>query len=83
MLPMRPAEWRRYWLPRREKTILGVHIVGGYATELLSSAIVGVTQGMTVDDFERIIMPHPTMSELVREAVLDAEKRAIHKPKAK
>ena len=65
------------------KTILGVHIVGGYATELLSNAIVGVTQGMTVDDFERIIMPHPTMSELVREAVLDAEKRAIHKPKAK
>ena len=65
------------------KTILGVHIVGGYATELLSSAIVGVTQGMTVDDFERIIMPHPTMSELVWEAVLDAEKRAIHKPKAK
>lgn len=66
-----------------EKRVLGVHIMGGYATELLSSAIVGIAQGMTVDDFERVIMPHPTMSELVREAVLDVEHRAIHKPKAK
>lgn len=61
--------------------VIGVHIVGGYATELLSSAFTAMNLGATVDDFYHMIFPHPTLSELVKESVLAAKKMAIHIPK--
>lgn len=67
----------------RDGTILGVHIVGGYATELLSGALVAVNRPTTAEEFEDMIFPHPTMSELIKETVLAAEGRALHMPKVK
>lgn len=64
-------------------TILGVHIVGGYATELLSAALVAIHMHAAVADFEQMIFPHPTMSELIKEAVLATKNKALHIPKTK
>lgn len=66
---------------KSDRVVVGVHIVGGYATELLAGAIVAINKGATVNDFETMIFPHPTMSELIKEAVLATEKKAIHTPK--
>lgn len=68
---------------RSDGVVLGVHIVGGYATELLSGALAAINKGATVSDFEKMIFPHPTMSELIKEAVLATEDKAIHTPRAK
>ena len=68
---------------KKDGVVIGAHIVGGYATELLSGALVGINQKATVADFETMIFPHPTMSELVKEAVLATENMAIHTIKPK
>ena len=60
------------------REIVGVHIVGPYATELIVPAITAMNFNADIDDFERMLFPHPTLSEAVREAVSDAEKSSIH-----
>lgn len=61
--------------------LIGVHILGGYATELISSAIAAMNMNATISDFGKMIFPHPTLSELIKESVLSVKKRAIHTPK--
>jgi len=61
------------------KKIIGVHIIGLQATELIAQAGVLIGLEATVDDVKKVIFAHPTLSEIVMEAVEDLEKLAIHK----
>lgn len=47
--------------------ILGVHLIGSHATELIAEATLALNQGCTVEDISRSIHPHPTNSEIFRE----------------
>jgi len=58
--------------------ILGVHIVGPLAGELLAEAVVAMEFQASTEDLQRIIHGHPTLSEAVHEAALSADRRAIH-----
>lgn len=58
--------------------ILGVHIIGPHAGELLSEAVVAMSFGASSEDLARICHSHPTFSEATKEAALDVFKRAIH-----
>lgn len=58
--------------------ILGVHIVGPHATELLAEACVALRMEATVEELARTIHAHPTLSEGVMEAAHAAEGAAIH-----
>jgi dihydrolipoamide dehydrogenase len=58
--------------------ILGAHIVGPHATELIAEFVVGRHLEATVEEMERAMHPHPTLSEGVAEASLAALGRAIH-----
>jgi dihydrolipoamide dehydrogenase len=60
--------------------ILGVHIVGHCASELVAEAVSVMEFGGSSEDLGRTIHAHPTLSEAVKEAALDNEKRAIHIP---
>lgn len=57
--------------------ILGVHIVGPLAGELLAECVLAMEYGATCEDLQRTIHAHPTLSEAVHEAALAADKRAI------
>lgn len=59
--------------------LLGVHIIGPHASELIAEAALALHHGSAIDDFARVIHPHPTLTEAVKEAVLDARGEAIHK----
>ncbi len=59
--------------------ILGVHIVGPYASELIAEAVVAMEFSASAEDLARIVHAHPTLSEAVHEAALSVDKRAIHK----
>lgn len=63
-----------------EKTdrILGVHLVGPHAGDLLSEAVVAMSFGASSEDLARICHAHPTLTEVMKEACLDVEDRAIH-----
>ena len=59
--------------------ILGVHIVGPQASELIAEAVVAMEFHASAEDLARTIHAHPTLSEAVHEAALSVSKRAIHK----
>lgn len=58
--------------------ILGVHIVGPHAGDLLSEAVVAMSFGASAEDLARICHAHPTLTEVIKEACLDVDKRAVH-----
>jgi dihydrolipoamide dehydrogenase len=63
---------------KRYSEILGAHIVGSNATELIAEFVVGRHLESTVEELEKAIHPHPTLSEGVSEAALTALGRPIH-----
>lgn len=58
--------------------ILGVHIIGVNASELISEAVVAMEFGAASEDLARICHAHPTLSEVVHEAALACDKRPLH-----
>ena len=60
--------------------ILGVHMIGEHVTELLAQPLLAMTMESAVEDLAAVIMPHPTLSEVIKEAALDWDGRAIHLP---
>lgn len=58
--------------------ILGMHIIGPRATDLIAEGALAIEGEMTLDEIIDIIHSHPTVTETMREAALNAEKRAIH-----
>jgi len=58
--------------------LLGVHIVGNGASDLISEASLGIEMGAVADDLRLTIHPHPTLSEGVMEAAAAALGEAIH-----
>lgn len=60
------------------KRILGVHIVGAHAADLVHEAAVAMHGGVTVEDLATMIHAHPTFSEGLMEAAEDVEGMAIH-----
>ncbi|MEO6654532.1 MAG: dihydrolipoyl dehydrogenase [Pyrinomonadaceae bacterium] len=58
--------------------VLGVHIIGPHATELLAEACVGMALETTADELGRIIHAHPTVSEAVMEAAEGVHDLTIH-----
>lgn len=63
--------------------ILGCCILGHEAAELISIAVVAIATDCTVAQVERMMFPHPTLSESFKEAVLDAECKSVHLPMKK
>ncbi|SFR48164.1 dihydrolipoyl dehydrogenase [Litoreibacter janthinus] len=63
-----------------EKTgeLLGAHMIGAEVTELIQGYVVGRALETTEEDLMNTVFPHPTLSEMMHESVLDAYGRAIH-----
>jgi len=60
--------------------ILGFHIIGPHATELISEAVLAIEMEVTVDELAHIIHPHPTLSEGLGEAAMVLSGGALHLP---
>lgn len=58
--------------------ILGMHIIGPRATDLICEGALAIGSELTLDEIIHTIHSHPTVTETMREAALQAEKRAIH-----
>ena len=58
--------------------LLGVHILGPFASELISEAVVAMEFGASAEDIARIVHAHPSLSEVMHEAALAVDKRAVH-----
>jgi dihydrolipoamide dehydrogenase len=58
--------------------LLGAHMIGAEVTELIQGYVVGRTLETTEAELIEAVFPHPTLSEMMHEAVLDAYGRTIH-----
>ena len=59
--------------------VLGVHILGPNASELISEAVLAMEYSASTEDIARTIHAHPTLSEALHEAALSVDGRALHK----
>lgn len=58
--------------------ILGVHLLGGHATELIAEAGLAMLFEATAWELGITVHPHPTISEIIHEAALDSDGRPLH-----
>jgi dihydrolipoamide dehydrogenase len=58
--------------------LLGAHMIGAEVTELIHGYAIARSGELTEEDLGHTIFPHPTLSEMLHEAVLDADKKALH-----
>lgn len=49
--------------------VLGVHMLGNPCSEIIGSACIAIERGMTVSELERVILPHPTVTEIIKECI--------------
>jgi dihydrolipoamide dehydrogenase len=61
--------------------ILGCHIVGAHATDLIGESVLAMTTESVVEELAEAVRPHPTLSEAVMEAAMDWSGLAIDSPK--
>ena len=58
--------------------LLGAHLIGAEVTEMIQGYVIGKTMEAVEADFMHTIFPHPTLSEMMHESVLDAYGQALH-----
>jgi dihydrolipoamide dehydrogenase/pyruvate dehydrogenase complex dihydrolipoamide acetyltransferase long form len=65
---------------KRSGRVLGVHMIGPHATEMIGEAVLGMSMEMTVEKLARAVHPHPSLSEAIMESALSLCGGAIHMP---
>lgn len=63
----------------KKNVLLGAHIIGANASELIHVLILSIEQKISITDLKRMVFIHPTMSEAIHEALLDLDGCALHK----
>jgi len=58
--------------------VLGIHIVGNGASDLIAEGALAIEMGALLDDIALTIHPHPTLSEVMMEAAAATNGNAIH-----
>ncbi|MBE3102597.1 MAG: FAD-dependent oxidoreductase, partial [Firmicutes bacterium] len=54
---------------KKYRKLIGVHMIGNYASEIIFSAVVMMEMEMRVDDIKELIFPHPTVGEVIKESI--------------
>jgi dihydrolipoamide dehydrogenase len=75
-----PAGFCKVIAATDDDEILGVHIIGPMAGELIAEAVLALEYSASTEDLQRTMHAHPTLSEALHEAALGADKRAIDFP---
>jgi dihydrolipoamide dehydrogenase len=63
---------------KRDDAIIGAHIIGPMAGELISELVVAMEFQASIEDIQRTVHAHPTLAEAIHEAALAADGKAIH-----
>ncbi|GAA0114660.1 dihydrolipoyl dehydrogenase [Clostridium senegalense] len=63
---------------KESKKLLGIHIMGPHASDLIHEGVLAIEKSMTVDDFKKVVHAHPTLGEAFDEAIMGLNKEAIH-----
>ena len=75
-----PAGFVKILSDKKSDRVLGAHILGPWASDLISEVTAVMEFRGSAEDLARMVHPHPTLSEAVREAALGVDGRMIHSP---
>ena len=64
-------------IDERYKTIVGVHLLAPFASEIIFGMTILVEQQMRIEDLKRVVIPHPSIAEILNEVVTIYEKEAV------
>ena len=53
--------------------VIGVHMLGNPCSEIITAAAIAISEGCTVEDLLKVVFPHPTVSEILKETLASAE----------
>lgn len=53
----------------KDHKVIGVHMIGNPASELISTACVAIEAGMTAEQLKKVVFPHPTVAEIIKETI--------------
>lgn len=56
---------------KKSKKLIGVHMIGNYASEIIYGAGLMIETEMRIEDIKQLVFPHPTVSEIIREAMFE------------
>ncbi|NLE25945.1 MAG: NAD(P)/FAD-dependent oxidoreductase, partial [Clostridiaceae bacterium] len=56
-------------LDKERKTIIGAQVLANYSSEFIVACSTFIELGLTIDELKKIVFPHPTVSEIIREAI--------------
>ena len=56
-------------LDKERKTIIGAQVLANYSSEFIVACGTFIEHGLTIDEIKKIVFPHPTVSEIIREAI--------------
>jgi dihydrolipoamide dehydrogenase len=62
----------------KSRRLLGMHILGAHASEMIAEGMLAMQKKVTIEELAKAAQAHPTLSEAIKEAALDALKQAIH-----
>ena len=65
-------------ISRSKDLILGVHVMGNSAAEIVQQAVIAMSSGIKAEDISETVFSHPSLSEALHEAILSAKGKAIH-----
>ena len=68
---------------KKTDQILGAHIVGAHATEIIHTAALAINRGLTVRQLGSLIFGHPVVAESIMEAAHDLHGESVHLAKKK
>ena len=54
---------------KKYRKLIGVHMIGNYASEIIFSAAVMIEMEMQINDIKELVFPHPTVGEVIREGI--------------
>ena len=63
---------------KKTDKILGLYIIGARASDMVAEAVIATEFGASAEDIARSVHAHPTLSEIIKEAAMDTDDRAIH-----
>ena len=56
-------------IDKKKQSIMGIHVIGNPASEFIAAASFAVRMGYTIGEFEQVVFPHPTVSEILKETI--------------
>ena len=58
-------------IDKKHRKVIGVHMIGNYSSEIIYGAALMIETEMRVNDIKELVFPHPTVSEVIREAIFE------------